>query len=291
LSWFGVSTFRLTVARRTIWLDAYVDRVPSAPPVGITAAGVREADWILVGHSHFDHVWGAETIAKNTGATIVGSYETVRIMELAGVPSEQLICVAGGERVDLGGGVLAQVFPSQHSCIWSTSSLDAGKACLGDLGVSLQERASTSRRGGGGALGPQVGDPAVLQHLRESNQGARGDGGALAFLLETPEGRLWWNDSSGYWTGLVAGLRPDAALVAAAGRGNIDGDPVQGSLAEFVVGEIELLAPRRVALCHHDAWLPPAIDDAPIRRLLAERRPVVEYLTMGYGEERPIFAG
>jgi L-ascorbate metabolism protein UlaG (beta-lactamase superfamily) len=41
-----------------VFLDAYIDRVPSAAPTGITTADVERADWIVVGHSHFDHLWG-----------------------------------------------------------------------------------------------------------------------------------------------------------------------------------------------------------------------------------------
>ena len=47
LDWLGVSTFRLVVGETTIFLDAYIDRVPAAPPVGITTADVREADYVL----------------------------------------------------------------------------------------------------------------------------------------------------------------------------------------------------------------------------------------------------
>ncbi|MEW6299268.1 MAG: MBL fold metallo-hydrolase, partial [Thermodesulfobacteriota bacterium] len=77
LDWLGCATFRLTVGNLVIFLDAYVDRVPSARPTGITTDDITRADWIVVGHSHFDHLYGAERIARATGATIIGSYETV----------------------------------------------------------------------------------------------------------------------------------------------------------------------------------------------------------------------
>ena len=38
---------------------------------------------------------------------------------------------------------------------------------------------------------------------------------------------------------------------------NIDGEPHQGSLAQFLVQQVELLRPSKVVLCHHDALLPP----------------------------------
>src|SRR3712207_4802961 len=121
LDWLGVATFRLTIDDLVIFLDAYMDRVPAAPPVGMTTAEVERADFILVGHSHFDHLWGAERIARNTGATIVGSHETVRLMVNEEVPEDQLIAVAGGERVRLSDSVTVRVFPSQHPCIWTRS--------------------------------------------------------------------------------------------------------------------------------------------------------------------------
>ena len=60
-----------------------------------SAADVERADFVLVGHSHFDHLWGAETIAANTGATVIGSHETVRVLREAEVPSGQLVAIGG----------------------------------------------------------------------------------------------------------------------------------------------------------------------------------------------------
>lgn len=62
LDWLGCATFRLTLDDLVVFLDAYVDRVPAAPPVGLSVADVVRADAVLVGHSHLDHLWGAERI-------------------------------------------------------------------------------------------------------------------------------------------------------------------------------------------------------------------------------------
>src|SRR6266849_5717332 len=56
LDWLGVSTFRLTINDLVIFLDAYIDRVAGAPPVGIATADIDRADYILIGYSHFDHL-------------------------------------------------------------------------------------------------------------------------------------------------------------------------------------------------------------------------------------------
>ena len=75
LECLGTATFRLTVDDLAIFLDAYLDRVASAPPVGLKAHDIDRADYVLMGHSHFYHLAGAEVIAANTGVTIIGSCE------------------------------------------------------------------------------------------------------------------------------------------------------------------------------------------------------------------------
>jgi L-ascorbate metabolism protein UlaG (beta-lactamase superfamily) len=284
LDWYGCATFALRTAGLTVFLDAYVDRAEGAAGPGVAADDVEECDWILVGHSHFDHLYGAERIARRTGARIVGSYETVRIMAEAGVPLDQMLCVAGGEMVALSDDVRVSVYPSQHSCVWSQTKMrDAGEECLGDLGLTLQEQ--RARFDGLVAYLASELPPPSLDHLLRARQGDRGDGGALVYLVETPDGRLLYQDTSGHWSGILDDLRPDVAILAAAGRGNIDGEPIQGSLADFVAREAELLGPRRVVLSHHDDWLPGfsvATDVGPIRDALGKVAPDVELVELGY---------
>jgi len=293
LDWYGCATFRLRTAGLTVFLDAYVDRAANAPGTGLTADDIEECDWIVVGHSHFDHLYGAERIARNTGARIVGSYETVRIMEQAGVAVDRMIPVAGGETIALSDDVRVSVFPSQHSCVWSqTRMTGADEVCLGDLGLTWQEQQARFQQ-----LVAYLSTglpPDSLSHLLAAQQGDRGDGGALVYLFETPGGRVFYQDTSGHWSGALRQMRdrrPDVAIIAAAGRGNVDGQPVQGSLAQFVAREVELLQPRRVVLSHHDDWLPGFSVDTdltPIRQALAELPGQVELLELGYLDGTPI---
>jgi L-ascorbate metabolism protein UlaG (beta-lactamase superfamily) len=122
LDWYGCATFRLRTGGLTVFLDAYIDRAPDASGTGLTADDIDECDWIVIGHAHFDHLYGAERIMARTNATLIGSYESVRVMEAAGVPADRMICVAGGERVRLSDDVTVSVLPSQHSCVWSHSN-------------------------------------------------------------------------------------------------------------------------------------------------------------------------
>jgi L-ascorbate metabolism protein UlaG (beta-lactamase superfamily) len=293
LDWYGCATFRLTLGEQVIFLDAYIDRVPSAAGTGLRADDVDRADWIVVGHSHFDHLWGAERIARQTGATIIGSHETVRIMEHAGIPLSQLMPVGGGERVRLSPEVTVMVYPALHSCTWTDHGgmLQPDEVCLGNLGVTYQERLVRLQEMSEWLAGQA---PEVLQHLMVSYQDPRGDGGTLLYLFETPEGTLLYQDTSGHWSGILRDLRPDVAILAAAGRGNIDGEPIQGSLAEFVARQADLLRPRRVILSHHDDWLPGfsvPTNIAPILSALGQAVPRTELAELGYLSSYPLFEG
>jgi hypothetical protein len=62
---------------------------------------------------------------------------------------------------------------------------------------------------------------------------------------------------------------------------------VQGSLAQFVAREADLLRPRQIILSHHDDWMPPMTrptDVKPIREELARQAPYTELVEMGYQE-------
>ena len=136
LDWYGCATFGLRLGAVTVFLDAYIDRADGAAGTGLNADAIDQCDWIVVGHSHFDHLYGAERIAANTGAKIIGSYETVRVMEQAGVPLEQMICVAGGETIELGEEITVSVYPSQRGWVGAGGQMaEAGEVWLGDLGV------------------------------------------------------------------------------------------------------------------------------------------------------------
>ncbi|KAF1812567.1 Metallo-hydrolase/oxidoreductase [Eremomyces bilateralis CBS 781.70] len=100
IEWFGATTFRLRAKGLTIFLDTWLER-PSNIPTYASIDDIDECDYIFISHAHFDHLPGADRLAKKTGATIVGNGEAVSVMRAAGVPEEQLLPVAGGERIPL----------------------------------------------------------------------------------------------------------------------------------------------------------------------------------------------
>jgi hypothetical protein len=294
LDWLGVATFRLTIGDLVVFLDGYMDRVSAAPPVGLATADVDRADYVLVGHSHFDHLWGVERIAAQTGAMVIASHESVRVLDADGVDANQMIAVAGGEPIRLSDDVLVRVYPSLHSCVWASGlgPIPADHECLGDLGLTHQERQQMMFT----RLQPPQASESVDDAVRHMTEATRtwSDGGALAFLIETPNGSLLWKDTSGHWRGVLSQARADVVLLAAAARPNVDGEPHQGSLAAFIAAEAGMTGASRVALCHHDDWLPPftgELDLDPIRHRLKRDVPDAEFLDIGYLEGRHVLRG
>lgn len=293
LDWYGCATFALRTAGLTVFLDAYIDRAETAAGPGVRAADVAEADWILIGHSHFDHLWGAHEIMANTDATLIGSYESIRVLEQAGIDISRCMCVGGGETIKLSDEVSVSVFPSQHSCVWSHREMDQPDVvCIGDLGVDFAEQQRRMEELMS-YLASEV-SPEVVNHIGGASSGHsdRGDGGALVYLIETPEGSLLFQDTSGHWSGIMRDLRPDVAILAVAGRANIDGEPIQGTLAQFIGKQVDLLRPQKVLFCHHDNWLPGfsiPTDLTSVREEISRVRPGTTVLEPGYLAATPIF--
>jgi L-ascorbate metabolism protein UlaG (beta-lactamase superfamily) len=288
LEWFGCATFRFVSGSTSILLDAYFDRADGAAGSTTGADDIDACDWIVIGHSHFDHLYGAERIMRNTAAVLIGSYETVRVMTEAGVPLERMICVAGGETIDLGEGIVVDVLPSQHSCVWSHGQMaQPDEVCLGDLGTTWQEQ-QTRMEGLTAYMMTSLPEPSI-EHLLSTmgSHSHRGDGGALLFYFRTPDGTLLFQDTSGHWSGIVGTLKPDVAILAAAGRANIDGEPIQGTLIDFTRRQVEALTPATTVLCHHDDWLPGfsvATDMVPLRAMFDDS--VTTLLELAY--ETPV---
>jgi len=290
VEWFGTTTFRARGSGLDLFFDGYLDRLPGLDPVGLTTAEVGRADFVFVSHAHFDHLCGVAPIARSTGAMVVASPESARVLRQDGIPENQILMVTGGETVRCGPGVSVSVLPALHSCLAAASEFDSAVECLGDLGVSAQDqwRAIQSAFAGGFSSAPAPVARAMKDMLDHSSAH---HGGQLAYLLRTADGAALFSGSSGYWPGIFAGLRPDVAFLALAGRPNVSGEPYQGSSARFMLEQAEILRPERVCFCHHDPLIPglPGTDVTAAAALLQERKPG-SYFTLGYATPRPLFA-
>jgi L-ascorbate metabolism protein UlaG (beta-lactamase superfamily) len=290
VEWFGTATFRVRQSGLELFFDGYLDRLPGLAPVGLSTGEVDRADFVFVSHAHFDHLYGVAPIARSTGATVVASPESARVLRQDGVPEDQILMVTGGETVSCGPAASVRVLPALHSCLFAASDLDSAAECLGDLGVSAQDRRSRAQGifAGGLSWAP---DPVAQAMKTMLDHSSAHDGGQLAYLLQTPGGSALFSGSSGYWPGIFAGLRPDVAFLALAGRPNVSGEPYQGSSARFMLEQVQALLPGRVCFCHHDPLLPglPGTDVTEAAALLQGERPG-SYLTLEYATPRPLFA-
>jgi L-ascorbate metabolism protein UlaG (beta-lactamase superfamily) len=125
LQWLGVSGYRLTYERVSLFIDPYVSRVPlrslflrrsTLPDPAmldryIAAPGTVAG--VLVGHTHFDHAVDAPAIARRFGARAYGSASLARLMRLHGL-GDLAVEVVPHERYELGPFVVTFV-PSHHS--------------------------------------------------------------------------------------------------------------------------------------------------------------------------------
>ena len=74
ITFLGHASLQIEIGNKTIIVDPFITGNELAKSVDINSL---KADYILITHAHQDHILDVETIAKNTGATIVSNYEIV----------------------------------------------------------------------------------------------------------------------------------------------------------------------------------------------------------------------
>jgi L-ascorbate metabolism protein UlaG (beta-lactamase superfamily) len=143
MTWMSIANWYFKIGDMRIVLDGYITRVPGPPffyapkshpgdqyaytkaaaPVDVAAVTkVRDAllggaklDYLLSGHSHFDHSWDTPAWSRLTGAPIIGGQSTCYQAAAQGVAAAQCRAVSGGEKIDLGHGVTVRVVRFNHS--------------------------------------------------------------------------------------------------------------------------------------------------------------------------------
>ncbi|MCA9854640.1 MAG: MBL fold metallo-hydrolase [Dehalococcoidia bacterium] len=276
LQWFGTATWRLTVGDTVIWLDAYIDRNALAAPVPQRAAEITSGDFILIGHSHFDHIAEASLVAKNTGATVVGSALSCEIVQDEGLPPAKTITCAGGEELELA-PVKVRPFRSLHG-------FNGLREWPDPAGRTREERMAEVQ-----ARDPELARAAAA-HTANIPEKQRQDGGPLAYIVEWDGFRLFWHDTPGMvqasWEQAARYPADLAILAAAAGFStpNIDGEPQHGGVVPFVTGMTQILKPGAVVLNHHDDWMPPVtfhLDEAQFAGPLSDAGSKLEIRKLG----------
>lgn len=137
LKYLGTAGWEMTEGKLTILIDPYISRLklgngPStskddhrkvytnsdvyeSDTVSINKI-ITKADYILVTHSHLDHLGDVPYIAKKTGAKVIATETSCNILRSYGIPDEQLYTVKGGEDYQFE-SFSVKVIPSIHSAL------------------------------------------------------------------------------------------------------------------------------------------------------------------------------
>lgn len=92
----------------------------ATPDVTAIDSRIQRADFVLVTHTHYDHVLDVPHIALKTGAAVIGTESTENVMRAYGVPEGQLITVRGGEDYQFG-PFSSKSFPA-FTALWTTNA-------------------------------------------------------------------------------------------------------------------------------------------------------------------------
>ena len=210
LEYMGAAGWRISDGTTVILIDPYLSRIlgpppPLAPPytrspgdsrpvygwndvaapdVAAIDARVPQADFVLVTHTHYDHVLDVPHIALKTHSTVIGTESTENVLRAYGVPEKQLITVRGGEDFDFG-VFSVKVIPSLHSPLdhkryFSSETAPAGMKA-----------------------------PLTLQQMHP-------EGSTLAYLIRFHGHQILVFGGMNYIEREIEGLEPDVVLVGAA---------------------------------------------------------------------------
>jgi L-ascorbate metabolism protein UlaG (beta-lactamase superfamily) len=121
LRWLGVAGLEFTVDDQVLVVDPFFSRFPlrrmwagqvkSDPD--LVARYAPRCDFVLVSHTHWDHVMDVPDIVRNTGAEVFGSSNTWNLLVALGVPVDHIRVVAPGDGFSVG-SFQVDVYAGRH---------------------------------------------------------------------------------------------------------------------------------------------------------------------------------
>ena len=206
LKYLGTAGWEISDGTTYILIDPYLSRINGpAPPGGHSMAGdtrraygwtdvaspdvaaidlhIQRADFVLVTHTHYDHILDVPHIALKTRAAVIGTESTENVMRAYGVLEEQLITVRGGEDYQFDSFSL-KVIPSIHSPLDHKRYFSSAIAPAG------------------------IKAPLTLEQIHP-------EGGTLAYLIRFHGHQILAFGGMNYIEREIIGLEPDVALIGA----------------------------------------------------------------------------
>lgn len=199
-TYFGAAGWEVTDGSVVVLIDPYISRLKygggghpdddrpdyarsdlAVSDTALIDSLVTRADFILIHHSHFDHLGDVPYIAKKTGAKVIGTETTITILQAYGVPDDQLYAVAGGEDYQFG-DFSVRVVPGIHSALNEKHYFDS-RRWTADSGLEAPLR--------------------IDQFI---------EGGSLQFLARFARHEVLTMGSMNFLEREVAGLDPDILL-------------------------------------------------------------------------------
>jgi L-ascorbate metabolism protein UlaG (beta-lactamase superfamily) len=195
-SWFGVTAVLLSDGEHAIFIDPFFTRPAGllkllrnteiSPDEALIAAwlkraGVTKLDAVLVSHSHYDHAMDAGTVARLTGAKLVGSASTANIGRSAGLPESQIAILKSGDESAYG--------PFHVTFVESKHAGATGGKPTGDIVAPLQ---------------PPL-------HYLDYKQG-----GTYSILIEHAQGTVLHHGSAGFVPGVLKLRHADVVFLGIA---------------------------------------------------------------------------
>jgi L-ascorbate metabolism protein UlaG (beta-lactamase superfamily) len=117
VQWFGHATFLVTSPRGTrVLFDPWLATNPSCPD---KAKRVGAVDVILITHGHSDHCEDAVSVARETGAGVVASFELIGWLERQGMKNGRPMNIGGRQTLGELGVVMV-------NALHSSSGTDGG---------------------------------------------------------------------------------------------------------------------------------------------------------------------
>jgi L-ascorbate metabolism protein UlaG (beta-lactamase superfamily) len=215
LSYLGTAGWEITDGKTVVLVDPYLTRLktntPNDPPLpsdprplatlndfvssdqAVIDDHITRADFILITHTHFDHVLDMPYIARKTGALVIGTESTANFARDNGVPNSQILTVKGGEDLQLG-GCSVRVIPSLHGILRRAPQAS-------QLRIESLPPPST-------IFPADAKPPFRLGELLV-------EGGTLAYLIRMNGQQVIAFGSLNYIEREVEGVRPDVALIGA----------------------------------------------------------------------------